>query len=152
MADLPLRLLIVEDSDEDAQLLLRELRRGGYEPQHTVVQSADALDQALDQGPWDLVVADYSMPGFSGTAALQRLRDRGLDVPFIFVSGTIGEDVAVAAMRSGAQDYLRVQPGRQQLRAKARGLHGVHGRRAAARALLAAAQRAPTAGATGLIV
>ncbi|HEX9582178.1 MAG TPA: response regulator [Gemmatimonadales bacterium] len=101
-----LRVLIVEDSTPDVDLLLRELRRAGYEPEHERVDTAETMNAALDRGPWDLVVSDYSMPGFSGTAALALLRARALDAPFIFVSGTIGEDIAVSAMRAGAQDYV----------------------------------------------
>ena len=103
-----LRLLLVEDSENDATLLLEYLRQGGYEPLCTRVDSARALNDALDrQGhDLDLVIADYTMPGFSGTAALSIVRDRGLDVPFIFVSGTIGEEIAVEAMKNGADDYI----------------------------------------------
>jgi diguanylate cyclase (GGDEF)-like protein len=102
----PLRLLLVEDSETDATLLLEYLRQGGYEPDHTRVDSAEALHKALERNDWDLVIADYTMPGFSGTAALTIVRERGLEVPFIFVSGTIGEDVAVEAMKNGADDYI----------------------------------------------
>jgi PleD family two-component response regulator len=102
----PLRLLLVEDSENDAMLLLDYLRLGGYEPQFTRVDSAKALNAALDDHDWDLVIADYTMPGFSGSAALTIVRDRGLEVPFIFVSGTIGEEIAVEAMKNGADDYI----------------------------------------------
>ena len=101
----PLRLLLVEDSENDATLLLEHLRQGGYEPDWTRVDSSRALTNALES-EWDLVIADYTMPGFSGTAALQMVRDRGLEVPFIFVSGTIGEEIAVEAMKNGADDYI----------------------------------------------
>lgn len=104
----PLRLLLVEDSENDATLLLEYLRQGGYEPQATRVDSARALNDALDDysHELDLIIADYTMPGFSGTAALTIVRDRGLEVPFIFVSGTIGEEIAVEAMKNGADDYI----------------------------------------------
>jgi len=102
----PIRLLLVEDSEDDAQLLLRELARGGYAPAHERVATEAALDAALDRERWDLVIGDYSMPGFSGIAALVLVRGRGLDVPFICVSGTITEDMAVAAMRAGASDWV----------------------------------------------
>ena len=102
----PLRLLLVEDSEHDAELLIAHLRRGGFDPQHERIDSAEALNAALDRQPWDLVIADYTMPGFSGTAALSILRARGFETPFIFVSGTIGEDTAVDAMKVGAYDYL----------------------------------------------
>jgi diguanylate cyclase (GGDEF)-like protein len=106
MSDTPLRLLIVEDSDNDTELLVDELRRGGFEPIWERVETRAAMVTALDRNPWDLVIADFTMPSFSGTAALEVLRARDADLPFIFVSGTIGEDAAVAAMRSGAHDYV----------------------------------------------
>lgn len=103
----PLRVLIVEDSEDDALLLLRELRRGGYEPEHVRVDTAEAMEAALEEREWDLVVADHSMPAFSSQAALELLRGKGFeDLPFIIVSGQIGEQVAVDAMKAGAQDYL----------------------------------------------
>jgi len=101
----PLRLLLVEDSENDAALLIEHLRQGGYDPDCIRIDSSDALKSALER-EWDLVIADYTMPGFSGTAALSMVRGRGLDVPFIFVSGTIGEDIAVEAMKNGADDYI----------------------------------------------
>jgi PAS domain S-box-containing protein len=103
---IPLRVLMVEDSEDDALLLARELRRAGYELTHERVDTAAALNAALDRHPWDLVLGDYSMPQFSGTAALAVLQQRGLDIPFICVSGTITEELAVAAMRAGASDYV----------------------------------------------
>jgi signal transduction histidine kinase/FixJ family two-component response regulator len=102
----PLRVLIVEDSENDALLLVRELRRGGFEPKFARVDTAEAMSAGLAHQTWDLVTSDYSMPHFSGTAALELLKQCGLDLPFIIVSGTIGEDVAVAAMKAGAHDYL----------------------------------------------
>ena len=102
----PLHLLIVEDSEDDALLLLRELRKGGFEPRWQRIDTSDALVTALDREQWDLVIADFSMPTFSGTEALALLRARDTDLPFIFVSGTIGEEVAVAAMKTGAHDYV----------------------------------------------
>jgi diguanylate cyclase (GGDEF)-like protein len=102
----PLRLLLVEDSESDSLLLLEHLRAGGYEPDFSRVDTAEALAEALEHSEWDMVIADYTMPGFSGTAALSMVRSRGLEVPFIFVSGTIGEDIAVQAMKNGADDYI----------------------------------------------
>jgi len=102
----PLRVLMVEDSEDDALLVLRELRAAGYDLTHARVDTAAALEAALDRHPWDLVIGDYSMPHFSGTAALAMLRQRGLDVPYICVSGTITEELAVAAMKAGAHDYV----------------------------------------------
>jgi diguanylate cyclase (GGDEF)-like protein len=102
----PLRLLLVEDSENDALLLVEHLRAGGYAPDFKRVDSAETLNSALDHSEWDMVIADYTMPGFSGTAALSIVRSRGLEVPFIFVSGTIGEEIAVDAMKNGADDYI----------------------------------------------
>jgi signal transduction histidine kinase len=100
-----LRLLLVEDSEDDAALVVRELTQSGYEIEHRRVQSDEDFLHALEEG-WDVVLADYSMPGFSGTRALQLLRQRERLEPFVFVSGTIGEERAVEAMREGAQDYV----------------------------------------------
>ncbi|MBI3805349.1 MAG: EAL domain-containing protein [Nitrospirae bacterium] len=102
----PLRVLIVEDSAEDAELLIAELRRGGYEPACERVCTADGLNAALDRQAWDIAFGDYSMPHFNGVAALKLLKERGIDLPFIFVSGTIAEKRAVEAMKSGAKDYV----------------------------------------------
>jgi PAS domain S-box-containing protein len=102
----PIRLLLIEDSEEDALLLVRELKRGGYEPAHERVATEATLAAALDRQNWDLVIGDHSLPGFSGIAALVLVRGRGLDVPFICVSGTITEDMAVAAMKAGANDWV----------------------------------------------
>jgi diguanylate cyclase (GGDEF)-like protein len=101
-----LRALIVEDSADDAELLVRELRRSGYEVTYERVFDGDSLDHALTQGMWDIVFSDHSMPHFGSGAALQMVRGRDPDVPFVIVSGTMGEDVAVDAMRAGANDYL----------------------------------------------
>jgi sigma-B regulation protein RsbU (phosphoserine phosphatase) len=100
-----LRVLLVEDSDFDADLLLRLLGRGGYEIYHERVESATELKEAL-QHEWHLVIADYNLPQFSAPEALQMVQDSGRDIPFIIVSGGIGESTAVAAMKSGAHDYL----------------------------------------------
>lgn len=103
----PLMVLVVEDSEDDTLLLLRELRRGGYEPTHERVQSAREMKEALARDSWDLVVSDHSMPTFSSLSALELLRESGFtDLPFVIVSGQIGEDAAVEAMKAGAQDYI----------------------------------------------
>src|ERR687893_2926214 len=103
----PLKILLVEDSEDDALLLLRELRRGGYEPAWKRVDTAEAMEAALDERGWDLVVSDHFMPTFSSVAALDLLRRKGfVDLPFIIVSGQIGEDAAGAAMKAGAHDSL----------------------------------------------
>jgi two-component system, cell cycle sensor histidine kinase and response regulator CckA len=99
-------VLMVEDSEDDATLIARELRRGGYELTFTRVDSAETMHTALMRERWDLVICDYSMPHFTGLDALKLLRATGSGAPFIFVSGTIGEDTAVAALKQGAQDYI----------------------------------------------
>ncbi len=101
-----LNLLLIEDSEDDADLAIRTLTRAGYDVDGRRVWTSDALREALGERTWDLAIADYSMPGFSGTKALSIIREKGLDLPFIFVSGTIGEHVAVAAMKTGAHDYI----------------------------------------------
>ncbi len=101
-----LRLLNVEDCADDAMLIERELRRHGYEVAAARVETAAEMAAALAAQPWDLVIADYLLPGFSGLAALELLKASGHDIPFLLVSGTIGEQTAVAAMKAGAQDYL----------------------------------------------
>lgn len=106
MTNKPLNVLITEDSEDDALLLVRELHRAGYEPIFERVDSPESLSAALPKRPWDLVIADYTMPRFSGTDALEIIKKSGLDAPFIFVSGTIGEDTAVDAMKAGAHDYI----------------------------------------------
>jgi signal transduction histidine kinase len=102
----PLRLLLVEDFEDDALLVLRELRKGGYSVSPLRVESSEEFDRALDSGTWDVIIADYSLPSFDGLAAFARVQLRGLDIPFIIVSGTIGEDTAVAAMKAGVHDFL----------------------------------------------
>src|SRR3990172_5110328 len=102
----PLRGLVVEDSEDDTVLMLRELRGGGYEPTHERVDTAAAMTDALGRQEWDVILADYMMPRFSAAAALTLLKDSGLDLPFIIVTGTVGEGIVVAAMRAGAHDYL----------------------------------------------
>ncbi|MGB2697685.1 MAG: PAS domain S-box protein [Candidatus Zixiibacteriota bacterium] len=103
---IPLRILIIEDSEDDALLLVRELKRGGYEPAFKRVQTAQAMTAELKRQEWDLIIADYVMPRFSGLKALKILRDSGLDLPFIIISGKIGEETAIEAMKAGAHDYL----------------------------------------------
>lgn len=102
----PLRALIVEDSEDDTELLLRELRRGGYSPIHTRVETPEAMTAELSARSWDVVFSDFSMPHFNAFDALALLRKTEFDIPFIIVSGTIGEDRAVIAMKAGAHDYI----------------------------------------------
>jgi diguanylate cyclase (GGDEF)-like protein len=102
----PLQVLVVEDSEDDTLLVLRTLARGGYAPVHRRVCTAGDMRRALAVAPWDVVIADHNMPRFSSTAALDVLKESGHDIPFIIVSGSIGEDIAVEAMKAGAHDYL----------------------------------------------
>ena len=102
----PLRCLIVEDSENDALLVLRQLRMGGYDVTWERVDTVEAMRAALGRKSWDIVLADFKMPRFSGPAALELLKASGKGLPFIIVSGTIGEEEAVAAMKAGAHDYL----------------------------------------------
>jgi len=102
----PLHVLIVEDSEDDALLLVFELKRGDYSPVARRVESYAALEAALKNEKWDVVISDYVLPGFSGLDALRLVRRSGLDLPFLIVSGKIGEDTAVSAMKEGANDYL----------------------------------------------
>ena len=103
---LRLRLLLVEDVEDDAQLLLLQLREGGIDPDCVRVESPEELKAALNNGPWDVVFADYSLPSFTGLDALRIMQEKGMDLPFILVSGVIGEEQAVEAMKSGAHDFI----------------------------------------------
>ena len=102
----PLRVLIVEDSPDDAELMLIELRRGGFDPSWQRVESAAALRDALAHEPWEVILWDYTLPGFDAMAALALLTQTAEDLPFLVVSGTIGEEQAVQLMKAGADDYL----------------------------------------------
>ena len=102
----PLQVLLVEDSECDADLILRQFRRGGYEASFERVDTAAAMTAALERQSWDVIICDYVIPGFGGLEALELFKNRGLDVPFIVVSGHIGEDIAVEAMKAGAHDYI----------------------------------------------
>jgi PAS domain S-box-containing protein len=101
-----LNVLIVEDSENDATLLLEELKQKGYTPLHERVQTPAAMTLALERHLWDVVISDYVMPQFSGPDALRLLRESKLDIPFIVVSGTYGEEAAVDMMKAGANDYI----------------------------------------------
>jgi PAS domain S-box-containing protein len=102
----PLRLLLVEDSEDDAQLLVRRLKIEGFAPEWERVEDASGFRAALDRGGWDLILADYALPRFSGLDALKIFSAAGLEIPFIIVSGTIGEEIAIAALKAGAADYI----------------------------------------------
>jgi phosphoserine phosphatase RsbU/P len=102
----PIRVLIVEDSEFDARILVSTLRQGGYEPVFKRVETAETMREALEGERWDIVLSDYNLPSFSAPEALRLLQETGLDLPFVIISGGIGEDIAVAAMKAGAHDYL----------------------------------------------
>lgn len=102
----PLRLLLVEDSPEDAALIVRALERAGYRPTVERVEDGEGMADALARGPWDLVIADHSLPRFDSASALAALRAADIDVGCLIVSGHLGEEAAVEAMRSGADDYV----------------------------------------------
>ncbi len=101
-----IRVLIVEDMEDDVILLIRALKQDGYEPDYEVVDNGEDFAKALQSGDWDVILSDYSMLRYSGLEALEKCSDMDLSIPFIFVSGTIGEEVAVEAMRAGARDYI----------------------------------------------
>ena len=101
-----LNILLVEDSEDDALLLMRYIQRNGFEVIFNRVIDRTTMIESLQRQSWDIVIADYALPAFSGIAALEILKERKIDIPFIIVSGTIGEDVAVQAMKAGAHDYV----------------------------------------------
>ncbi len=101
-----LRVIIIEDSEDDTFLILHELKQNGFDLISERVDNAEDLQRALDKGPWDIVISDYQMPGFNGAEALTIINERGLYLPFIILSGKIGEDVAVQMMKAGASDYV----------------------------------------------
>jgi DNA-binding NtrC family response regulator len=101
-----LRVLIVEDSENDALLLLRELKKGGYEPDYVRVETPEAMEQALAASGWDVVISDYRMPRFGALEALAVYKRSGQEAPFIVVSGKVGEEAAVEVMKAGAYDFV----------------------------------------------
>jgi PAS domain S-box-containing protein len=102
----PLRVLILEDNEDDCALLVHALRKAGWEPDYERVASADAMVAALEGRDWDLILSDYEMPGFGAPAALALYRDLKLDIPLLIASGSIGEEQAVAALKAGAHDFF----------------------------------------------
>ena len=106
MSTRPLRLLLIEDSERDAAHVMLSLKRGGWAPDMRRVETREEMAAALRDGAWDAIVSDYNLPQFSAPAALDTLRESGLDIPFIVVTGAIGEETAVRLMKSGASDYL----------------------------------------------
>src|SRR5262252_8034104 len=101
-----LHVLLVEDSETDAKLVLRELRLAVFEPQLERVETAETMHEALHRRRWDIVLSDFTMPKFSAPAAFALLKAEKFDIPFIIVSGTVAEDIAVQAMRLGVNDYV----------------------------------------------
>ena len=125
----PLRVLLVEDSESDAGLIIRRLQGAGYDLAYERVETPGAMRTALAQPDWDIVLADYKMPQFSASAALEILKASGRDLPFIIVSGTIGEEKAVAMMKAGAHDYVMKHNLARLVPAVARELGEAEGRR-----------------------
>ncbi|MDH5258753.1 MAG: diguanylate cyclase, partial [Gammaproteobacteria bacterium] len=103
---LPIRVLILEDNEDDCLLILRELRRGGFEPTHLRIETQAAMETALNIEDWDIVISDYTMPEFSAPAALKILKKSKKELPFIVVSGNVGEVIAVQLMQHGASDFI----------------------------------------------
>jgi signal transduction histidine kinase len=125
-----LRVLLVEDSDDDATLLKLALQRGGYSVDCECVHTPEALEAALRHRQWDIVISDYVMPRFNGIDALKLLQSQRIDIPFIIVSGHIGEELAVAAMKAGADDYVMKDRLARLVPAVARELREAESRRA----------------------
>jgi len=128
-ADSPLQLLVAEDSEDDFEILVRELRKGGYEVSAERVKSTAELEDALGRA-WDLLISDWSMPGFGGLQVLEAVASRGLDLACIIVSGTPGEEAAVEALRAGALDFLSKDKPRRIVPAVQRALREAADRRA----------------------
>ncbi|WP_437760742.1 PAS domain-containing protein [Sorangium sp. So ce1389] len=133
----PLRVLLVEDSEQDARLILRELKRGSYEPSHERAHTPEGLSAALERQAYDVVLCDHSMPRFDSLSALRMVKERGLDLPFIIVSGSIGEMIVAEVMRAGAHDYVLKSDLRRLVPAIERSLRDVAERRERRRAEIA---------------
>ena len=101
-----LRILIIEDSEDDALLVMNHIKKGGYDIEYERVETAETMKAALKEKAWDIVLSDYKMPRFNGLEALTLLQESGIDIPFIVISGAVSEDVAVVTMKTGAQDYM----------------------------------------------
>lgn len=101
-----LRTLIIDDSEDDALLIVHQLKKGGYDLIWERIETADEMSTCLKEKAWDIILCDYKMPKFDGLEALSILQETGLDIPFLLISGTVGEDIAVEAMKAGASDYI----------------------------------------------
>ena len=101
-----INLIIIEDSVDDTLLILNELKKGGYDPFHVRLETEQALEETIKEDKWDLVISDHALPYFSAPQALYTVNKSGKELPFIIVSSVIGEDVAVVAMKAGADDYI----------------------------------------------
>ena len=101
-----LKVLIIDDSEDDFELILRELKHSGYDPESERVDLEKAMTKALNNSSWDVIISDYSMPHFTGIEALQIYHELKLDIPFIIISGVIGDDLAVDIVKLGAHDYI----------------------------------------------
>lgn len=106
LSTMPVRVLIIDDSDDDALLIVTHLRRGGVTLTYERAETMQAISEALTARPPDIVICDYNLPGFSAQEALGMLRDSGLDASFILVSGAVGEETAAAMMKAGAHDFI----------------------------------------------
>ncbi|MBN2005463.1 MAG: GAF domain-containing protein [Anaerolineae bacterium] len=133
MDETPLRVLLIEDSEDDATLTMHVLQRGGYALDFERVETAERMREALKRQEWDIIVCDYILPRFNGLQALEILKESELDIPFIVVSGLIGEEVAVAAMRAGAHDYVMKDKLARLVPAVRREIHEARVRQAARR-------------------
>src|SRR5438552_3441268 len=125
----PLRVLNVEDSPQDVALLTRYLKSAGYDVVTDRVDTAEAMRAALREKEWDIILCDYSMPNFSALTALATLHESKLDIPLIIISGTVGEEIAVQAMLTGANDYLQKNNLMRVIPAIERELHAAEDRR-----------------------
>ena len=106
MKDKALRVLIVDNSEDDTLLIIRELKKDGYNPVHERVETSAAMKKTLKEKQWDIILCDYKLTKFNAPSAIAVLKETNIDIPIIIVSGTVGEDVAIECMRLGAQDYI----------------------------------------------
>jgi HD-GYP domain-containing protein (c-di-GMP phosphodiesterase class II) len=106
MKDKALRVLMIEDSEDDTLFIIRELKKSGYNPVYERVETAAAMKKALKKKPWDIILCEYSLTKFNAPSAIALLREENIDIPVIIVSGTIGEEAGIDCMYSGAKDYI----------------------------------------------